>query len=150
MLVVNNVFSGGQVENGSVVRDANDSRQKAIPNATYDIVDNNADTKHTGWFRLDRQDNNRYNDKDDVSNRDGYRFHLGGLSWGCVTVDRTKDDSQTSFNVVTSILNTTSTTSVKEKRGNQWLVPWSDLTKYGTMEVKGADKIPYKPQEELL
>jgi len=148
VLVINNVFSGGQVENGSIVRDGNDSRQKAIPNATYDIVDNNADTQHTGWFRLDRQDGSRYNDRDDVTGRDGYRFHLGGLSWGCVTVDRTQDDAQASWNVVTSILNSTSTTTVSEKRGKQWLNPWSNLTRYGTMEVKGADKIPLKKQEE--
>jgi hypothetical protein len=146
VLVINNVFSGGQVENGTIVRDANKPEQRAIPNATYDIVDNNADTKHTGWFRLDRQDDSRYNDKDDVANRDGYRFHLGGLSWGCVTVDRTQDDAQKNWNVVTSIMNTTSTTTVKENRGKQWLNPWSKLTKYGTMQVTGADKIPYKPQ----
>jgi hypothetical protein len=81
-----------------------------------------------------------------VANRDGYRFHLGGLSWGCVTVDRTQDDAQESWNAVSPILNTTSTTSVKENRGKQWLNPWSKLTKYGTMEIKGADKIPNKPK----
>ena len=148
VLVIDNVFSGGMVENGNIVRDRSRSEQKAIPTATYDIVDNNADTRHTGWFRLDRQDGSPYNDVDDVTNRDGYRFHLGGLSWGCVTVDKTQDNAQESWNVVNSILNTTSTTTVKEKRGNQWLLPWSNLTKYGTMEVKGADKIPYKPEEE--
>lgn len=148
VLVINNVFSGGQVENGKIVRDASDSRQKAIPNATYDIVDNNADTRHEGWFRLDRQDNNRYNDKDDVTGRDGYRFHLGGLSWGCVTVDKTQDDAQDSWDVLTSILNSTSTTTISEKRGRQWLNPFSTLTKYGIMVVKGIDNIPYKPKEE--
>ncbi|MDY5632612.1 MAG: DUF2778 domain-containing protein [Bacteroidaceae bacterium] len=109
VLVVNNVFSGGRVESGKLVRDADDSRQLAIPNAKYDIVDNNADTRHTGWFRLDRQDNSRYNDKDNVAGRDGYRFHLGGLSWGCVTVDKTQDNAQASWDVISSIFNSTST-----------------------------------------
>ena len=54
VLVINNVFSGGQIENGKILRDVNDNRQIAIPIATYDIVDNNADTKHRGWFRLER------------------------------------------------------------------------------------------------
>ena len=148
VLVVNNVFSGGLVENGKFLRDADDSRQLAIPNAKYDIVDNNADTRHTGWFRLDRQDDSRYNDKYDVAGRDGYRFHLGGLSWGCVTVDKTQDNAQASWAVVSSILNSTSTTTVSEKRGKQWLNPFSKLTRYGTLEVKGADKIPFKPKEE--
>ena len=144
VLVINNVFSGWQVENGKIVRNANDNRQKTIPNAIYDIVDNNADTRHTGWFRIDRQDNSRYNDKDDVTGRNGYRFHLGGLSWGCITVDITQEDAQATWNVVTSIMNSTSTTTVPEKRGKQWLNPFSRLTKYGTIEVIGDDKIPHK------
>lgn len=74
VLVINNVFSGGQIENGKILRDVNDNRQIAIPIATYDIVDNNADTKHRGWFRLDRQDNSLFNDKDDVTNRDDTDF----------------------------------------------------------------------------
>ena len=147
-LVINNVFSGGQVVNGKIVRDADDRRQLAIPNAKYDIVDNNEDTRHSGWFRLDRQDTRRYNDKDDVSGRDGYRFHLGGLSWGCVTIDKTQDSAQSIWEVVSSILNSTSTTTVAEKRGKQWLNPFSRLTKYGILEVKGADIIPFKLKEE--
>jgi|GEM_PF-1430228 len=146
VLIINNVFSGGRVENGKIVRDVDDSRQLAIPNAKYDIVDNNADTRHTGWFRLDRQDDSRYNDKDDVTGRDGYRFHLGGLSWGCVTVDKTQDGAQTGWDVITSILNSTSTNTVSEKRGMQWLNPFSKLTRYGTMEIKGKDKIPFKKE----
>ena len=66
VLVINNVFSGGQIENGKILRDVNDNRQIAIPIATYDIVDNNADTKLRGWFRLDRQDNSLFNDKDEM------------------------------------------------------------------------------------
>ena len=149
-LVIDNTFSGGQVENGTIVRDRNKSEQQPISNATFDIVDNNADTdtKHKGWFRLDRQDSSPYNDRDDVTGRRGFRFHLGGLSHGCVTVDKTKNDSQANWDVVSEILNNTSTTTVKDKRGNQWLNPSSKLTKYGTMHVIGADKIPYKPQEE--
>lgn len=34
--------------------------------------------------------------------------------------------------------------TVPEKRGWQWLNPFSKLTKYGTMQVKGVDKIPLK------
>lgn len=146
VLVINNVFSGGQIENGKILRDVNDNRQIAIPIATYDIVDNNADTKHRGWFRLDRQDNSLFNDKDDVTNRDGYRFHIGGLSWGCVTVDRTQDDAQLIWEIVISILNSTSTTIVSENRGKQWLNPFSKLIYYGTMDVIGEDTIPDKKE----
>ena len=119
VLVINNVFSGGKIENGNIVRDPDDNRQNPLPNATYDIVDNNADTKHEGWFRLDIQDDNRYNDKDDNTDRNGFRFHLGKLSWGCVTIDATQDEAQNIWNVVSSILNSTTSTKVSERRGRQ-------------------------------
>ena len=140
VLVINNVFSGGKIENGRIVRDKDDERQKVIPNARYDIVDNDSDTDHCGWFRLDGQDNKRYNDKDDDTSRDGYRLHLGGLSFGCITIDKTQDNAQKSWDVVTSILKSTTTTNVPEKRGRQWLNPFSRLTHYGTLIVIGDEK----------
>ena len=143
VLVVNNVFSGGTVnEEGNIVRDAKRAQQRAIPEGQYDIVNNNGDTRHTGWYRLDRQDNKRYNDRDDVENRDGYRFHLGRESWGCVTIDNTQKDVQDTWNVIEAILSSTSTTREKDKRGRQGWIPWSRLTRYGTMKVVGIDNIP--------
>ena len=144
VLVIDNVFSGGEIEDGVIVRDPNDSNQKALSNATYDILDNDADTKHTGWFRLDRQDQKPYNDKDDITDRDGFRFHLGSLSYGCVTVDKTQPNAQQIWDVVSSVLNSTSTSSVPERRGLQRFNPISRLTKYGTMRVQGQDRTPSK------
>lgn len=116
--------------------------------ARYDIVDNDSDTDHCGWFRLDGQDNKRYNDKDDDTSRDGYRLHLGGLSFGCITIDKTQDNAQKSWDVVTSILKSTTTTNVPEKRGRQWLNPFSRLTHYGTLIVIGDDKTPFKTRKD--
>ena len=147
VLVMENVFSGGKATGGVVERDPKRPQQKPIPNGTYDLLDNNADTIHTGWFRLDKQDENRYNDKDDATGRDGFRFHLGTESWGCVTCDVSQGDRQEVRNVVTEILNTTSTTTVPEKRGNQKWNPLSWLTNYGTVRVIGEDKIPTKKEE---
>ena len=143
-----NVFSGGKATDGVVERDPKRPQQKPIPNETYDMLDNNADTKHTGWFRLDKQDENHYNDKDDATGRDGFRFHLGTESWGCVTCDVSKGSRQEEWNVVTEILNTTSTTTVPEKRGKQKWNPFSRLTNYGTVKVTGEDKIPTKKEEK--
>lgn len=53
------------------------SQQQPIPNETYNIFDINADKKHNGLFKLVKQDFEPYNDKADVSDRDGFRFHLG-------------------------------------------------------------------------
>ena len=143
VLVVDHVFSGGFVnDKKKIARDANRKQQRAIPEGYYDIVDNNADTRHFGWFRLDRQDKNRYNDKDDIENRDGYRFHLGKESWGCVTIDNSQEDAQEIWNVIDAIFKSTSKTRVKEKRGRQGWVPWSRLVRYGTLKVKGVDNIP--------
>lgn len=147
VLVVNNVFSGGQIERGSIIRNAKDPNQVAIPNGSYDILDNTADTHHSGWFRLDRQDEKKYNDRDDDSGRNGFRFHLGVLSWGCVTVDNTQDNAKASWAIISTTLHSTSTTSVPEKRGRQWLNPFSELTKFGTMIIKGNDTIPIKYEE---
>ena len=65
---------------------------------------------------------------------------------GCVTVDRTQDDAQLIWEVVISILNSTSTTIVSENRGKQWLNPFSKLIYYGTMDVIGEDTIPDKKE----
>lgn len=77
---IDNVFTGGESNDGVLGRDPDRPMQKPIPNGTYDIVDNDADTKHDGWFRLDKQDSKRYNDKDNSTGRNGFRFHLGSES----------------------------------------------------------------------
>jgi hypothetical protein len=147
-ILVKDVFSGGHATKGVVERDPKDSSQKPIPNGTYDIVDNNADTKHDGWFRLDKQDSEKFNDKDDATGRDGFRFHLGKLSWGCVTVDASDEDRTREWNTITQVLESTTTETVPEKRGNQGWNPLSWLTKFGTMTVTGKDNTPIKKEEK--
>ncbi len=53
-------------------------------------------------------------------------------------------DRSEEWNVVTNILNNTSTTTVPERRGMQRFKPFSKLTNYGTMIIKGNDNIPQK------
>jgi hypothetical protein len=148
IIKIENVFTGGRSEDGVVTRDASSPMQKAIPNGTYDILDNDADTKHEGWFRLDKQDSEPYNDKDDATGRDGFRFHLGSLSFGCVTCDNSKDDRKEEWQAVQTALEGTTTTTVPEQRGNQGWNPFSWLTNYGTLKVTGKDKTPVKEEEK--
>ncbi len=148
ILVMKNVFTGGKATNGVVERDPKRPQQKPIPNGTYDLSNNDADTKHTGWFRVDKQDEKRYNDKDDATGRSGFRFHLGTESWGCITCDISEGDRKEEWNVVNEILNNTSTTTAPERRGDQKWNPFSWLTNYGTVKVIGEDKIPTKKEEE--
>lgn len=145
---VKNVFTGGKATDGVVERDPERPQQQPIPNGTYDILDNDDDTKHNGWFRLDKQDFESYNDKDDVSDRDGFRFHLGTESWGCVTCDVSKEDRTQEWSAITKILNSTTTETVPEKRGNQGWNPFSWLTKFGTLTVIGEDTIKEKKKDE--
>ena len=124
--------------------------QKPIPNGTYDIVDNDANTnpKHDGWFRLDSQDSEPYNDTDDSTGRNGFRLHPGAESWGCVTVDKTKGDRTDEWSALKSAIEGTTTSSVPEKRGNQKWNAFSWLIKYGTLKVIGEDKVPEKKEEK--
>jgi hypothetical protein len=143
VLVVNGVFSGGEVQNGEIVRNANKSEQKPLAVGSYDILDNNDDTKpgHNGWFRLDKQDQKPYNDYDDNMNRNGFRLHSGTLSNGCVTINQENSNAKTDWTLISNILNKTSNYSVKENKGSQWKIPWSRSTWYGVLHVKGNDTI---------
>ncbi len=136
ILVVEHVFTGGQADHGIVTRNPERPMQRPIPDGRYDILDNDANTRHSGWFRLDSQDESRYNDRDETTGRDGFRWHMGIESWGCVTHDISTGDRQEEWDVIMEILNTTSKTRVPERRGNQGWNPFSHLTRYGVMIIK--------------
>lgn len=148
VLVLDNFFTGGKSVDGVVTRDSESTKQNPIDNGTYDLLDNDADTKHEGWFRLDKIDNDRFNDKDDKTDRSGFRLHLGKLSWGCITGDNTEEPRTKDWSVLTEILNTTSTSIVPERRGNQKWNPLTYLTNYGKINVVGEDKIPVEKEEK--
>ncbi|MBC9798188.1 DUF2778 domain-containing protein [Sinomicrobium weinanense] len=136
ILVVQHVFTGGQADHGIVTRNPDKPMQRPIPDGRYDILDNDADTRHSGWFRLDSKDGDPYNDRDETTARDGFRWHMGTESWGCVTHDVSVGDRQEEWDVIMEILNTTSTTTVPERRGKQGWNPFSRLTRYGVMIIK--------------
>ncbi|WP_372473448.1 RHS repeat domain-containing protein [Capnocytophaga sp. ARDL2] len=144
VLVIENVFSGGKSVNGIVERDPKRPQQKPLPNGNYDLLDNNSDTKHIGWYRLDKQDSSLYNDRDDDTGRDGFRLHLGTESWGCITCDTSKENRYEEWEVLTKILDSTTTSTVPEKRGRQRWNIFSKRIKYGTVEVIGKDNIETK------
>jgi hypothetical protein len=149
VLVIEGVFSGGHSEGDKVVQGGEngteaDSREVPIPNGMYDILDNKGG-KYPDYLRLDPQDSYRYNDEHEQSQNNGsdrknFRFHLGRVSWGCVTMN--KDDSSSDrdleWNVITQIFSNTSTTNIPDRQGRQKLNPFSQRTNYGTMEVKGT------------
>jgi RHS repeat-associated protein len=142
VLVIPFVFSGGEISDaGSVVVDPNRRElEKELPDGVYDVLDNAPDgnSNHKTWYRLDRVDNSRYDDKDDNSSRSGFRLHLGTISFGCVTINKKQSNSDRMWNVLVNIMSNTKTKSVKENRGRQSLNPLSRRTWYGQMAVIGG------------
>ena len=138
VLTIKNVFSGGELdENGYIVRNDNNIKERELENGYYDLLDNGADTKHNGWYRVDRIDNHRYNDQDDDHNRNGLRLHFGNLSYGCITISNKQENFEKTQNVLNNIIENTSTITVLDRSG--WKRFYSDTqrTNYGTLIVTG-------------
>ena len=142
VLVIPFVFSGGEIgEDGSIVVNPEFSEyERSLPNGVYDILDNSSDTNpnHYSWYRLDRDDNSKFNDMDDITGRNGFRLHLGIQSFGCVTINKKQDNSNAMWDVLVGIMNRTKTLRVKEKRGRQGNNPFNYRAWYGKMAVIGG------------
>jgi RHS repeat-associated protein len=137
ILVIDNVFIGAN-RNPEATPFA--GLLKAIPAGGYDILDNKANRNHPDWYRLDRQDNMPYNDRDDTGElnylgkpRDGFRLHKGLTSYGCVTLDKETAGTAAMWDLMVSILNGTSTDQVPNNVSINPFAP--DLTRYGTLTV---------------
>ena len=142
MLVFDGVFTGENLNGNNTVFN------KPLPNGEYDILERQGKLTddYYNWYRLDKVDNERYNDADDDSGvgifrRDKIRLHLGSNSLGCVTVPETIDNKRQYDNLMT-MMNNTSTTVVQDKSGG---LPYrffdkeksgANITKYGTMRVR--------------
>ncbi|TSB21768.1 DUF2778 domain-containing protein [Psychrobacter sp. YGAH215] len=144
MLVVNNIFTGGQSTTANdIFRDPTRPAQRPLPTGGYDIVENAGDTNpaHSDWFRVDPQDENPFNDEYDLNGRTGFRLHLGGVSHGCVTFNQNDANARKGWEVFKNILNSTSTTTVQDRRGRQWMNPLSRIKHYGSITVIGRDNM---------
>lgn len=144
ILIVNNVFSGGEVDNeGTIVRNIYDTRQKAIPNGNYDLTEYEG---NSSWYKVDPIDDSRYDDKHqgytnaDGNLRSGYRLHLGQVSHGCITVSTFENDKGKEWEIFKKILTNTSKEKVPKREGLQKYIPWTNRLKYGEIEVKGKEK----------
>ncbi|HZH88778.1 MAG TPA: RHS repeat-associated core domain-containing protein [Chitinophagaceae bacterium] len=145
MLVIENVFSGGSSTDGIITRDLeSDPKQLPIPNGRYDLLEYEG---RDNWYKVDPIDSSRYDDhhqgelNSGGETRSGYRLHIGGLSHGCITCDNSQGSRDDEWNVLETILNNTSKTSVPKREGNQKYVPFTSRLKYGTIKVRGEDNI---------
>lgn len=146
ILVLENVFSGGRAESdGAVARDLErDKYEAAIPNGNYDLTEYEGGR---GWYKVDPIDESRYDDHHqgytnaDGKTRNGYRWHLGRLSHGCITVCDLKGERQGEWNVVGKILKDTSKKEVPKREGIHKYIPGTTRLKYRTINVIGIDRV---------
>jgi RHS repeat-associated protein len=152
VLIIENVFSGGKVntETNQPERDVSDGRQTAIPNGTYDLLEYE---KHDRYFKLDPRDSSPYDDKhqgytnSSGETRNGYRLHLGGTSFGCITINSVNQERSEEWNVLSEIIKSTSNQQVPKREGSQKFIPFTSRTQYGVVTVKGEDNVPLKQNE---
>ena len=148
VLIIQNVFSGGQVDAmGNITRDLlNNPALIPIPNAYYDILDYE---KFSTQFKLDPIDSDRYNDVYDVQGvfnsegtlRFGFRLHAGYQSEGCVTGCQPYGTTREDWKVVNSIIRNTSFKYVPKREGDQRYLPWGRRKDFGTLKVVGKDNL---------
>ncbi len=146
VLVVPGVFTGGNSQSGEITY-GNDEFELPIPTGDYELLEyTSASIGHDGWFRVDPYDSSPRNDRYDNSmhrNSDGdlrtaFRLHPGSMSFGCVTFNSRDQRSVDGFNMVSQILNNTSTNQVRDRLGilNGLGVRTQMITKYGNLIVR--------------
>jgi RHS repeat-associated protein len=159
ILIIKGVFSGGHsLQDSEIVqgdRDGTLNRPKEvpIPNGKYNILDNLGGDKPK-YLRLDAQDSYQFNDvhenaqNKEGANRKNFRFHLGVVSWGCVTACKNQNyDRELEWDVVLQIMNSTTSTDVPDRQGSEKFNPSSSRKKYGEMTIEGTSINPSLPKE---
>lgn len=157
-MLINNVFTGGiyDVNTKAIVQGGvNRKKQLPVSSGTYNILENKGNTnpKHESFFVLDPQDKNQYDKVDDRpgeinsdgNKRDGYNFHPGLESWGCVTVckvdpNMTPEERAEEWKIINKAIINTKTEEVPDNRGKQKYIPFTKQTKFGTLKV--IDQVP--------
>jgi uncharacterized protein RhaS with RHS repeats len=131
-------FTGGHVNKDCSVVSPGPGPEIPAPAGPYFIVDNpNPTPGHEDWYGLFRQDK-RMDDyfKDQGKDRSGVRLHLGGRSYGCVTVKNCQPDAEKKWKELRNLINSTKTEKLKFIKGPHWYNKEGETTKYGTITIK--------------
>ncbi len=146
VMVISGVFTGGQSsENG--ITYGNNENQVPVPPGLFEILEySSANPFHDGWFRLDPLDSQPRNDQYDNSKyvnsqgkpRSNIRLHIGSESWGCVTCDVYSSEAIKGFEVMSTVLQKTSTREVRDRLGtlNSLGLKNTQITRYGVMRIR--------------
>jgi len=140
ILVIEDVFTGGQSDSRGNITYGNNEHQLAIPSTVFEILEFDRE----GWYRLDPIDSNPRNDRYDNPNfrnaqgelRTNFRLHIGSRSHGCITCNMYNREAVKAYQVLEQILDQTSTTTVQDNWGRfSWLFNRT-TTKYGEVKVR--------------
>jgi hypothetical protein len=103
----------------------------AAPKGTYTIVDEpgGAHKPPERWYGLFKNDIILDDKTGFFPPRDGFRFHYGQFSNGCVTVSRWQPDAAKKWNDIDSMMQGTS-------KGTPVPFKGKSLTNYGTVTIK--------------
>jgi hypothetical protein len=145
VLVIRDVFTGG-ASNSEGITYGNNENQKEVPDGTFEILEySSSNSSHDGWYRLDPLDSSPRNDQYDNPNytnadgnpRSNIRFHIGSESWGCVTCNVFSENAVKGFQVISTVLQTTTTREVRDRLGFMNSIGLRDtrIKKYGEMKI---------------
>jgi len=161
ILKISDVFTGGNNINETTweleedIEYAETPNQLAIPNGVYDLLEYNGKGTTQGWYKVDKNDENRYNDKAEGyknaqgTTRGNFRLHIGSESWGCITVcEKPSDDRKRDWDVLDKIIQNTSHTEVPNRQGREKYNPFSYIKKYGSIIVSGENPKGETPKND--
>ncbi|MDQ1835622.1 RHS repeat-associated core domain-containing protein, partial [Massilia scottii] len=114
-------------------------QERAAPNGEYFITDNvNPNPAHPDWFAI-LQKKDRLSDTfmDGLERRTGARLHLGGTSYGCVTVDKNTPGQQEKWGEIVDMLRNTKPGIVNYYPSYYYYDRTTvNLQTYGTLTIK--------------
>jgi RHS repeat-associated protein len=134
-IVTVQAFTGGYATPDGIVSPGT-GKEVPMPDGGYFIVDNpNPQPGHGDWYGL------LYNDKriDDYANdygRGGFRLHLGGVSWGCATVDKYQTDAEEKWKEIKELIKNTKPREVTYIKGPHWWNRSIKIPSYGVIYKK--------------
>jgi RHS repeat-associated protein len=131
-------FTGGHVSSNLTIISPGLPLEIPAPGGVYNIVDNpNSGLGKEDWYGLFMQDS-RMDDylDDNGKERSGVRLHLGGVSHGCVTVNRYSRDAGKKWQEIRDTINSTKKEKMKFREGPHFWNGTGETTNYGTLTIK--------------
>ena len=100
----------------------------AIPTGSWDVLERKG---KADFFRLDKQDQHPFDDKDDQTGRTRFRLHKPGLTIGCIAA---KDWNE--WKEARGLIEATKTTVVPDNSVPWWHLKSESVVNYGTLVVR--------------